>query len=250
VLGLVLSLVVWSANLNSLSLPNGVSLAMRLNWRQLAASSPPATDRILVAGDALAASLATGLPRDLHDTTSVSHAALTNCGLAGGDVVIGDAHYTSSGCENWRGVYATAVDDFRPRTAIFLTGVKEVFDRQVGNRTLRVGTTEYERYLVDRLEVARRTLTKRGARFVLVGAPCMQPFASANAPDVFAVVRNDARRIAWLNQVLERYANREKISFVDIATMLCANSRRQDPQAIATALTSTESSKVWTRLLR
>ena len=242
---IVVGVIVGSTQFNALDLPPGVSVPMRLNWRHLAATTPLGDQRTLVAGDAIAVSLASTFPRHIRQTMSVSSASVDGCGIADGDIVVGEVRFPTKECTAWPAVYKTAIADFKPHLVVLAVGVNEIFDRSVGAHALRVPSVEFDHYMSRRLETASRILTSRGAELVILGAPCMRSASSSSSSDRFVIARNDQDRVAWLNGVLKRYASKVGAKYVDVQPLICTGAVRTDPRAIPTAFTPAESSAVW-----
>jgi peptidoglycan/LPS O-acetylase OafA/YrhL len=244
------AVILASTQLAAPALPAGVTQAMRANWTRAANGGPAGAPRVLVAGDAFAYSLTSSPPPAVASRIGGTKAAVVTCGIASGTLVIGEARFSSQGCDVWTGIYSTAVKDYVPNVAVLMIGVGEIFDRIVGNQLLRAGTPELESYLVQRLDAARAVLSRGGARLIVAAPPCMRTMKPDMSLPAFASVFSDARRGSWLNALLRHYASQTGAGFVDLRALLCQGGTRVDPSATPTAFSGAESSRVWTAIAR
>jgi peptidoglycan/LPS O-acetylase OafA/YrhL len=201
--------------------PDEDTLAL-VEYQQLAETSPAGVTRLLVAGDATAFHLGWKfrLPFDA-DGVRGTVASTVRCGLAGGVPVIGTRPLGDGRCTPLADAYGGAVDAFDPAVTALMVGNTETFDRRVDGRILRVGSPALARHLEARLDEARAVLTAGGRPMILVSVPCADPDGSVD-PD-WAAIRSAPERIAWVNQVFERYAARHprSVTFARLDDVLC-----------------------------
>jgi peptidoglycan/LPS O-acetylase OafA/YrhL len=188
------------------------------------ASAPASATRVLVAGDWLAAGLATGTDGSFTgDGIRGVTVSAQGCGITKYPIVIGEAPPFPRYCAQLPDDVRSAVRAFEPDVSVLMAGAVDVFDRLVEGRRLRVGTPELEQHLHGVLEEYRRMLSIGGARFVLLTVPCMRPRPGEVPAPLYAVQR-DAARVEWLNGVWRRYAQRHAstVQLADFEAFLCA----------------------------
>jgi hypothetical protein len=205
-----------------------------MSYREQADTAPRGATKVLVAGDALALSLGAHTKESFTGGgirgTTVS---LYGCGLSTADIVVGRPVPAPPQCAELPDTIRNAVESFSPDVSVLMAGPNEVFDRVVEGRLLRIGTPELESYLHAELDRIRRLLRTGATPLVLLTVPCMEPPASAS-PGVRAT-QGDERRVAWLNDVWRRYAQRrpETVRLVEYGDFLC-RSAAAEPQAMRT----------------
>jgi hypothetical protein len=152
------------------------------------------------------------------------------CGLARAPIVLGgSARPVDPKCTTWPTRWRDKVAEFRPDVGLLVLGGWEVLDRRVDGRDLRVGTSDYERYLHGELQLAYDTLAPSTHRIAVLNVPCYhQPETGLDAS--LAETRNDPARGAWMNQVLGRFvaAHADRVVLLDLKTFLCPDGRYAD----------------------
>jgi hypothetical protein len=179
--------------------------------------------RVLVAGDSVAFTLAYWGPSPrVARQLSISGAAILGCGIVVGPIVSeGKTIKASSECKGWEGRYQQAVQKSKPEVSLLMIGAWEVFDRIVDGKTLRVGTPAMERYLTGQLDAAGTLLTANHARLIVLTVPCYRP-PDLQVGSAGSAERADEHRIAWVNDVLERYvAAHPPATMLDLRGLLC-----------------------------
>jgi peptidoglycan/LPS O-acetylase OafA/YrhL len=200
--------------------PEPPKQARNRGFEELAEQAPPGSSRVLVAGEAAAFDLGdrVGGSFDGGGIRGVT-AATIFCGIADGQIVLGDTVTPVARCRPWQEDFAAGNKHFDPDVSVLMVGAKEIFDRQVDGRMLRVGTPELAGYLDQRLDQAARIVTRNGAKLVILGMPCSDATA-AGSPEIAASAA-DAQRREWVNSVLERYADGHGARYADLGSVLC-----------------------------
>ncbi len=197
-------------------------------------AEPPDPDatRVLVVGDSAAFTLANTFPHDEMRTSFTLEAH----GVLGCGVVLGRPFSGSQGlgtdpqCPGVFDAWRQEVADFDPQVSVAVLGAWEVLDHEVDGRRLRVGTDEYRRYLLDRLDEGIDILTVGGRHpLALLGVPCYGRSATAVDPRV-GDVRADGERTTWVNGVFEEAAaaHAGTVTLVDLPGFLCPGGRLQE----------------------
>lgn len=189
-------------------------------YASVAAELTPGADRVLVVGAGDVYDLSEG---GVYERNGIGGLAvpLLSCGIVEGRAVAGTAVAPPQTCPDWRTVFASAVEHYRPEVAVLMAGRQVVFDRLVRGTTLRVGTTEFAALLRARLEQAHEVLTARGAQLILPTVPCAAP-APGETGAIGAVLSAPGRR-AWVNSVWREFAaaHPRTVTLVDSSAVLC-----------------------------
>ncbi|MGZ6927334.1 MAG: acyltransferase family protein [Acidimicrobiia bacterium] len=190
----------------------------------------PGAKRLLIVGDSIAFTLATaGVPRDLDAKLWLHGEARIGCGLFTGSPIAGGVvGQAQDGCSDQLRRDAAAVRRWKPDVGILLVGGWEVFDRRLDGRTLQVGTPPMEAAIRNALEQVERTLTARGARFVILTTPCFSP-TRRNLGEFGESERSDPTRVEWLNDVWRRYAaDHPEVRLLDLDAHACPGGHYAD----------------------
>jgi len=195
-----------------------------------AARPRPATDlRVYLVGDSVAFRLGYDYQPGTVPGMALETDAIIGCGVArAANVERGRVQPLPAQCAGWPSMWRAGVARVRPDVALLVVGAWEVYDKRVGDRTLRVGTAEYERYLDGELRLAYDTLARRSPRIAMLNVPCYRQRQAGLGPE--SAVRNDPARVAWLNQVLARFvaARRDRVVLIDLHGLLCPGGRYRD----------------------
>jgi hypothetical protein len=112
------------------------------------------------------------------------------------------------------------MDRFHPDVAVVLVGAWEVLDHVVDGATLRVGTPEYEQYLLGELGRGLDLLESNGQPVVVLTSPCFDehdPQLGASSSD-----RNDPDRLAWVNaRIRTAVAAHPGVALLDLESVAC-----------------------------
>jgi hypothetical protein len=193
--------------------PSSEELRTRVAYTKAQQAAPPGSTRVLVIGDANALLLGVRGGTYSDDGVYGTTYGRLSCGLAVGMPIIdGQRLPEDPKCARWERDYRVVVDAYDPDVVILMTGSSEIFDRQIGERTLLAGTPQLERSLTRQLDRAREVLTADGADLVLLSPPC----PTDGKPDT-------ATRTAWLGEVWRDYADAhgDDVDLVDSDTFLC-----------------------------
>jgi peptidoglycan/LPS O-acetylase OafA/YrhL len=128
--------------------------------------------RVLVQGDSVGAFLGEGMVRTEGTYgLDVWNRARWGCSLGLGSSSRNAPPGTATKCPDWHGVFADEVRRFDPDVVVVLFGVLDVFDREVGGRTLKFGSRASDAYYLRLLDQATNILAARGARVIFVASP-------------------------------------------------------------------------------
>jgi peptidoglycan/LPS O-acetylase OafA/YrhL len=194
-------------------------------------AEPPDPDatRVLLVGDSAAFTLGSAFPYDeLRPRVTLDALGVLGCGVVLGRPYAGDRGLTRDPkCpgvfDDWR----DKVTDFDPEVSVIMAGAWEVVDHQVDGRVLRVGTDEYRRHLLQRLDEGLDILTRGGrSPAVLLGVPCYGRSRSAVDARI-EDARSDVERTSWVDGVFREAAAAHAgvVTFVDLAAYLCPAGR-------------------------
>jgi peptidoglycan/LPS O-acetylase OafA/YrhL len=192
------------------------------DFRTFAAHSATAT-RVLVAGDSVAESLGTNASDAAHRTSSLPFGLIGCSLLDDADLVInGYAQPLNPNCHGWERLSADVVTAFDPDVVVVMLGPWEMFDRQVRGERINAGSEHLAELLTKQLDLQRRIVTYRGAKELVLSAPCFTPpHEDGTADDVW---RDPDRRV-WLNGVLRKFAaaHRRDVSLANFGGFVCPN---------------------------
>jgi peptidoglycan/LPS O-acetylase OafA/YrhL len=193
-------------------------------YRQLAATTPPAAQRVLVVGDAFTAALGPG-DRAAIDADGVRGVplGLGGCGISTDPVAVRDfVGRSPRSCAEQLRRFSAAVEAYRPAVVVVLMGEGvDLYDRMVDGTRLRPGTRAWSAHLAARLAALDHVVTADGARMVLATAPCLSP---ATSPDFaeFAQVLRSPERLTALNSTLRDFARTHRnVGLVEYGAWLC-----------------------------
>jgi hypothetical protein len=106
-------------------------------------------------------------------------------------------------CAPIRDGLADAVQSAKPDVVVLLLGNYEVYDRGVDGRSVRVGSNEYERFLVSELNRTVDDASRDDVPVIVLTPPCLSPanpVAAAPETGVYAPAR-----LTWLADVFTRF---------------------------------------------
>jgi peptidoglycan/LPS O-acetylase OafA/YrhL/lysophospholipase L1-like esterase len=194
-------------------------------------TAPPGVDatKIVFTGDSVSYTLSTGLgkvkglPPEL-----VFDRSILGCSIFAGDRIAADGVPTNGGtqCPAWRANRQRWLTEFRPDVVAVLSGVWDVYDREVDGRKLAFGTPEFDQWYSANLDAFIAEMSSTGARVALLEAPC-------NArPDTVTgeyIPENDGARIDHLNALYRAAARRhpDTTSVIDLHGFLCPGGKFQ-----------------------
>jgi peptidoglycan/LPS O-acetylase OafA/YrhL len=184
--------------------------------------------RVYLVGDSVAFRLGYDYQPGTVPGMALDTDAIIGCGVArAANVDQGRVQPLPSQCAAWPSLWRAGVARLRPDVALLVVGAWEVYDKQVGGRTLRVGAPEYERYLDGELRLAYDTLARGSRRIAMLNVPCYRQRETAAGG---GAARNDPARVAWLNGVLARFvaARRDRMVLLDLHGFLCPGGRYRD----------------------
>jgi peptidoglycan/LPS O-acetylase OafA/YrhL len=194
----------------------------KMQMERLGRTTPAGSTRVLVAGDNLILGLA-GAGSDTYDGGGIRGVTtgVYGCGVSRGDALIGDTVLPMQDeCDDVLSSFRDIGGAFQPDVALLVTGPNQVFDRKIGNRVLRVGTAEFETFLMRELDRVRASL-ELPTRMVLTTVPCMEPDKIVNPGQ--ASVIGDPERTDAVNAIYRGYAARhsDRVVIADLDAFLC-----------------------------
>ncbi len=180
-------------------------------------------EKILIAGDSVALSLANGLiPEQAQYKVQIDNGGLLGCGVArGGPSRFRDKLYDlPSFCATWPQLRAQQLAKAKPDLVALLVGRWEVLNRQWNGRWTHIGDPAFDAYLASELDRAIDVLSATGKRVALLTLPCVQPKESA---DGTPYPEDQPQRIDRFNQLLRAAQARhpKQSVIVDLYSMVC-----------------------------
>ncbi len=179
--------------------------------------------RVYLVGDSVGFTLGYHYPKGAVAGMTLGGDPDIGCGIARAAVVLGGAAQpVDPKCTTWPTRWREKVAQFRPDVGLLVFGGWEVLDHEVDGRVLQPGTAEYERYLDGELRLVYDALAPASRRIVILNVPCYhQPETGLDKK--LAETRNEAARVDWLNQVLQRFvaAHSDRAVLLDLKGFLC-----------------------------
>jgi peptidoglycan/LPS O-acetylase OafA/YrhL len=130
--------------------------------------------RLLIVGDSVAKSLASGLGSYAQPgAVQVTDAAVLGCGITIGGPYRYSGQLRQQGhqCLGWEARWRAALNRTKPEAVALLVGRWEVMDRSYQGRWTHIGDPVYDSYLKDQLKRALALLSATHGRVVIVTAP-------------------------------------------------------------------------------
>jgi hypothetical protein len=124
----------------------------------------------------------------------------------------------SHNCDNFRTDWRNEINRFNPDVVLFQLGPFDMFDRRIGNQWIDFGTPADDQIIISELQTARRILTSRGARLVILSSGYYDTTWD------YVVTKPSADwRVDHLNAVARQWASEypSQVSFIDIGRRLC-----------------------------
>ncbi len=162
--------------------------------------------RVLVAGDSVALTLASGYRSgSLGQPTTVANTALVGCGLEFPDSLCSHVF------DHWR----HSIDSFDPATTVLVIGRWEAADRVVNGRSYPAGSRQASQLVLGTLIRGLRILTARGGSVVLFNVQSCFPGRAGMYYEPSAA--------RWLNGLFRQAADRvsSRVQIVDYASFVC-----------------------------
>jgi peptidoglycan/LPS O-acetylase OafA/YrhL len=221
----------------------GLSLSASLNGAPPPADSMPqpngtaggasAPIRVMVMADSVGLTMASGLEREGPAWgLSVWNKGGLGCGFLPGDEELDvDANWSTAKadmCREWRSTWPSDVDVFQPDVVVMVFGPWDTLDLKIEGHLLEVGTPEWNAYASSELQGAVDVLSSRGAKVMLLTAPCFKP--RKLALDAGALERLNPRRVAQLNDLYREYAlqHAAQVDLVDLSGLVCPEGEYTD----------------------
>jgi peptidoglycan/LPS O-acetylase OafA/YrhL len=176
--------------------------------------------RVLVTGDSVALTLSLAydgdnLPELLWDRSSLG------CQLFAGErVVNGQPFDGGPQCAAGRADRDRWIREFRPEVVLVLSGVWEVYDKQVDGRRLDFGTPEYDAWFSENLDRLVGQLSASGGRVVFLTALCNDRLLDITET---ALPENDEARVDHVNDLYREAVARQpdRAGIIDLHAKVC-----------------------------
>jgi peptidoglycan/LPS O-acetylase OafA/YrhL len=190
------------------------------SFAQAADDTPSGSQRVFVVGGTPAFELELG---GRYDSKSVHGVVFSvfGCDVTPGDPILNARRYPAGGkCSQLVPYMRDLTSVYNPAVSVLMIGPEDARDRAIGATVLQPGSAAFEQLVVSRINHARAALTSTGARFVLLPVQC------DGTTDV------SAARVAWLDQVLARYArvHATQLTFLPEVRQPCPG-RKLDPKS-------------------
>jgi peptidoglycan/LPS O-acetylase OafA/YrhL len=184
------------------------------------AYAPRRGDDVLLLGDSVAQSLAPGLDKY---TKRFGLVWAAGCRLLHGTLPFQNAY--SSDCA-WEGAWQRVVGATRPRKAMALIGVWDLFDIQLrgSDHYVGPGNPEWNAAYRAQLEHLVTILGHNGAQPVLTTIPCVAT-VNVGAAQVFRRGAFDINRVKTANVIIRQVAAERHVQLVDLFSKLCPGDR-------------------------
>ncbi|HWC21954.1 MAG TPA: acyltransferase family protein [Flexivirga sp.] len=182
--------------------------------------------RLLIVGDSVGFSLGYNFPAKAFPTVKPTANVNFGCGTAEQHIVVdGQAQPEQQGCGDIFTEWSDGVTSTKPNVIVWSLGAWEVYDHEIGGKTLKVGSAAYASYLRGRLEDGLTAMNRAGAHgpIVIPEVPCLgQPKYVVDGVNM-ATDRNDPKRAAAVNQILKGFAaaHRKTVHLVNTNELVC-----------------------------
>jgi len=192
--------------------------------------------RVLLVGDSVGLTLGWGFEKeDPALGLSTWNAGGYGCGFLSVDERRDDnGNWVSeleNSCKRWRSGWAANVQDFQPDAVVMLFGPWDALDLKVEGNLLEVGTPEWRSYAWGQLRGAVDTLSSRGAKVILLTAPCFKPRDMAMAQTI-----GGRHLTVWpvepLNSLYHDFAREhaDQASVIELDDFVCPGGEYRDLQ--------------------
>jgi hypothetical protein len=167
----------------------------------------PLPRRVVIVGDSVGHFAYANRPDGLAPYVTLTDGSTEGCGIAEGRMRsdIGYRRDLGVECHGWQTKWTDAARAAHAQIALVFIGAWEVFDLEVGNRTLTFGSTAWDDYFDAQLHTGIHALTSTGAKVALAELPCWRPVDNGSGTTAFPE-RGDDRRTRHLNALLAHAA--------------------------------------------
>jgi len=187
------------------------------------------SSRVLLVGDSVAYTLGIGFEGQLgrDERLAVWNQAVLYCELVGlprrENAPDGEVKEPSDSCDNWQGLWGTAVEQYDPEVSAVLIGPWEIFDRRDGDAWAPFGSPESDALLRPQLDALLTVLSSRGGAVVLLTA---SPLDRTDGVSAREWTLDERERIEHLNGLLadavdDAAARGIDASVVNLASFVC-----------------------------
>jgi hypothetical protein len=158
--------------------------------------------RVVVLGDSVAETLASGLPNVAgHHGVQVINDATIGCGVTTLSPYryFGALHTRLHLCRGWLHTWASAVHRAHPDVVLVIVGRWEVMDQEMGGQWTHIGDAGYDAYLTKQLRAGYKAVAGTGATVAFATAPY---YHRGERPDGGSWPEDDPRRVDAYNTLL------------------------------------------------
>jgi peptidoglycan/LPS O-acetylase OafA/YrhL len=210
------------ATVTTTARPPTAPLDVEATTTTTAAAATPRPPRILVIGDSISWTVASGLrPWGSDNGLSVEVFHAVGCGLAGDTPIryLGIERDESDDCRRWWDDLPVAVEMFRPSVVLVVGGMADLSDRHLPDGAWsHIGEPAYDAWLAGRYGELVDVLSADGALVAWASLPGLrapyQPGLTGRPP----FDENDPARVARLNELLTSLAAAdERVELIDFA---------------------------------
>jgi len=190
------------------------------------ANQPAGPARLVIVGDSQAHSLAINLPSGIESAFTITDGSVEGCSVYDdGKVRSSRAGFNRSfaDCGGWADKWGKAATKGHAQLALVVLGAWDVFDVEVGGKTIAFNTPEADQRFTTDLGQGIAALRAAGSKVALLEVPCMRPQDVKGAGVPALPERGDDARVAHLNQLLRQIAATDpaNITFVSGPTQWC-----------------------------
>ena len=198
---------------------------------QLDTQAGSGDQRIAVIGDSVGYGLAFQFPAQAYPGVVVSGSAKIGCGTAEQWLVVNGVRQSQDNpeCRDIFTGWQNAVKSTKPQVVVWSMGGWDVFDHYLDGKIVKETSPEYATYYRGRLEKGLAMVGPNTPVFI-PKIPCYkQPSYEVEGQDL-ATDRNDPKRAAALNAILESFAKAhpKQVHLPDPASWLCPGGKYVD----------------------
>jgi len=201
-------------------------------------ADPAATkpERIMIIGDSLGIALDPGLTDVGREWNfSILNRGGLFCGFLPADMMIDMTGHLSvqheQQCQQWRNSWVWDAINYQPDIVLMIFGGWDYPDHIVNGVTLKTGTPEWKKYVLDHLQGILDKVVPPKGKLVLLTWPYPRPDLWLMLSDGGVAAEADARwRDDQLNALYRWFAeeNPDRVSLIDLARFICPNGKFED----------------------
>ncbi len=179
---------------------------------------------LAVVGDSVAATVAQGVTDEVNERYRVTDHSTLGCGLGPKQLAVGGRtgpEYAQ--CDESVTEIGDALDQDPADATVMFFGAWETVDHVVDDKTLKVGSQRYARYLEALLDDEIAAVAPDDQPVLIANVPCYHDTSVTGDLADIAHARNSEDRQAAVNAVLtEVKAQHDNVTVLDLRTFLCS----------------------------